>query len=148
MKTFSSFASLLAVATLSSFTWAEEPASTTELPAALAAVGYDQAVVISDDEAHTIRGTSKSLVPIFQAKQFQVVGEAVGTTTLLEGVFGQFVYKGQNGLEVQATFGGLNGEIAVSDGSLHFDIRGKALQETLQFAGEFQQIFTQTFGKQ
>ena len=149
MKYVTCLAVVVAVVSMASVTLAEDAAATSELPAALSAVGFEATEVLSDEEAHTIRGTgSKSNgIPIFQLKQFQVVGEAAGTTTLLEGVFGQFAFEGQNGLAAQGTFGGLHGSIAVSEGNLYFDFKGKAFQETLQFAGAFQQVFTQTFGK-
>jgi hypothetical protein len=131
-----------------SFVSAADPAATSELPAALQALGASQSVV-SAEEAHQVRGKTYVL---YQSKDFSIDhGVATGSTTLLEGVFGTFKYVDfQNGdaagtsLTIEGTFGGLTGSIGATDAGLEFSVLGKALQENIDFAGKFSQDFSQS----
>ena len=129
---------------------AAERAATPDLPAALSAVGVDEAQFLTADEAHLVRGQGiphKAFVPFLQVKKFVIKdGKAWGETTLLEGVMGKFKYHGQD-LHAHGTFGGLEGKIGVHDGNLTFAFQGKALRETFRFHGKFHQVFVQHFKK-
>lgn len=129
---------------------AEDKASTADLPAALQALGVDGGAVLSAKEAHQVRGqTGTTGFALVQDKSFSITGgTAVGTTNLLEGVFGTFKFANitsTGSLQVEGSFGGLQGSIGVSGGALNFTFAGKALQESFDFAGNFQQNFSQSF---
>ena len=127
---------------------AEEKAATSALPAALQALGGEVEVVSAGD-AHQVRGQTGG--SIWQDKSFSVSnGTAVGTTNLLEGVFGAFTFTqigdDMSTLVVEGSFGGLSGNInASADGGLTFEFGGKALQESLDFTGKFNQDFSQSY---
>lgn len=145
MKTGLSLIAVVVLACLSTTALANDRAATGELPAALQALGVDQAAVVSNADAHSVRGEG-----LIQTKSFSVTGgTAVGTTNLLEGVFGTFSYTkigdDMSTLVVEGTFGGLEGTIGVSDGNLSFQFGGKALQETFDFVGKFEQSFFQEY---
>ncbi|HUT12755.1 MAG TPA: hypothetical protein VMY42_19825 [Thermoguttaceae bacterium] len=126
---------------------AEEKAATATLPSALPAVGADSTHLITAEEAKAIRGKcwGCGADSVSQLKQFAIAGIATGTTTLLEGVFGQFEFINSQGLKVAGTFGGLEASIGVMDENLHISLQGKAFQETFEFAGEFVQQFAQSY---
>jgi hypothetical protein len=131
---------------MGSFVAADDLAATSELPAALQAMGVSD--VMTAQEAHQVRGKTYNL---FQEKSFSIDhGVATGSTTLLEGVFGTFKYVDfQNGdaqgtsLTIEGTFGGLTGSIGATSNGLEFNVLGKALQESIDFAGKFSQDFSQ-----
>jgi hypothetical protein len=88
-----------------------------------------------------------------QTKSFSIAdGTASGTVNMMEGFVGTIAYKqvsdGQT-LVVVGTFGGLAGTISASDKGLQFQFAGKALQETFDFTGTYNQHFSQSymFGK-
>ena len=125
---------------------AETPAATGSMPDALQALGVTQADLVSEEDAHQVRGQGGDFIPFSQILQFEIAGgTAVGVTTLFEGVIGQFIFVNDKGHEVQATFGGVEGTIGSVDGNLVFQLSGKALQETFEFVGPFNQIFAQSF---
>jgi hypothetical protein len=129
------------------FASAEDLAATNDLPAALQDLGVSQDVVSARD-AHQVRGRTYTL---YQMKDFSIDhGVATGSTQLLEGVFGTFKYVDfQNGdaagtsTTIEGTFGGLTGSIGATDAGLEFSVLGKALQESIDFAGKFSQDFSQ-----
>lgn len=86
---------------------------------------------------------------VYQSKSFAVTGTATGQVVLMEGVVGEFQHSNQssgNGTVVQGQFGGLSGTLGSdSNGNLAFAVGGKALQETVTFEGQYQQVFTQTY---
>jgi hypothetical protein len=139
---------VIAILAMASFAVAGEPAATTELPQALTAIGAQQAVVTAT-EAHQVRGMCFTLT---QHKDFSINhGVATGSTTLLEGVFGTFEFvdfqnggEGGTSITVEGTFGGLTGSIGATDMGLEFSVLGKALQESIDFAGKFSQDFSQS----
>jgi hypothetical protein len=140
----------LAVVGLVSVAPAADMAATADLPEALQALGATNAVV-TETAAHEVRGqwTHES----WQTKDFTIrEGIAVGSTNLLEGVFGTFTYASfadgdDSGysLQVEGTFGGLIGTISGSKDGLDFNMAGKAFQETFDFTGKFSQNFEQYF---
>jgi hypothetical protein len=127
---------------------AEDPAATDQLPAALSQLGVSHDSVVSQQEAHQIRGRTYYL---FQKKEFDVAhGVATGSTALLEGVFGQFESidfqnggSGGDSITIMGTFGGLTGGLNQTSNGLTFDVLGKALQESIDFSGKFSQDFMQ-----
>lgn len=133
---------------------AGDKAATSELPAALQAIGVDPSQVVSVEKAKEVRG--QWAFETWQTKEFSVTGGvAVGTTALLEGVVGKFTYTqllpGGEGIDpaslvVEGTFGGLQGLIGLTEGGgLAFNMQGKAFQETFDFSGLFQQHFEQYY---
>ena len=140
--------SIVAVLVLAPVAMAGDQAATSELPAALTALG-GQGAVVSAQEAHQVRGMCYLCT---QSKSFSIDhGVATGSTTLLEGVFGTFESVDfQNGdaagtsLTIEGTFGGLTGSIGATDAGLDFSVLGKALQESIDFAGKFSQDFSQS----
>jgi len=143
--------SIAALVGMVSVAQAEDKAATSELPAAIEAIGADAAVITQTD-AHDVRGQA-----LKQSKSFQVWGgTAVGTTNLLEGVMGAFKFvqvvpppaenEDPSTLVIEGTMGGLEGRIGVNGkGGMSFNLQGKALQETLDFAGIFSQNFKQSY---
>jgi hypothetical protein len=130
-----------------SVTLAENPAATSELPAALTALGA-QSAVMTADEAHQVRGKWFALE---QRKGFEIDhGVATGGTALLEGIFGTFESidfqnggAGGDSITIMGTFGGLTGDIDQTSNGLNFNVLGKALQESIDFSGKFSQDFFQ-----
>jgi hypothetical protein len=130
-----------------SVTLAENPAATSELPAALQAIGAQSAVVTAD-EAHQVRGKTFFLD---QKKGFEIDhGVATGSTALLEGIFGTFESidfqnggTGGDSITTMGTFGGLTGGINQTANGLDFEVLGKALSESIDFSGKFSQDFYQ-----
>ena len=142
-------AATLAVVLFASLTHAAEPAATSELPAALQALGVESSIV-STSEAHEVRGQGFRGPSLQQNAGFWLKnGTAVGSTTLFEGVVGNFSFtqvKGGSTFAAEGTFGGLRGSIGVSfAGGLGFDIQGKAFQQQFDFASDFSADFTQSF---
>jgi hypothetical protein len=139
---------LVALLGLATVARASEPAATAELPAALQAVGVANSDVVTEQQAHDVRG---ECVPptLTQNMSFSVTnGKAVGTITLLEGVFGGFSYANGNkseSLNVSGMFGGSSGSIGSTGNGVAFEFAGKAVQQTLDFVGCFQQNFRQNF---
>jgi hypothetical protein len=139
----------LAVVGLVSVAPAADMAATADLPEALQALGATDAV-LSETAAHEVRG--QHYYYLEQSKSFDIDhGVAVGSTTLLEGVFGTFTYvdftngeESGTSLTVEGTFGGLTGTIGAGSGGLTFDVLGKALQESFDFTGKFTQDFSQS----
>lgn len=150
MRKLTSMVVMFAVVGMTTMVSAEEKASTGSLPAALQALGVESSAVVTESYAHQVRGQTG--LTLTQDKSFSVSGgTAVGTTNLLEGVFGSFVFTQVNTddmstLVVEGAIGGLQGTIGSSGGELSFQTGGKALQETLNFAGKFEQNFSQWFG--
>ncbi|HUT12752.1 MAG TPA: hypothetical protein VMY42_19810 [Thermoguttaceae bacterium] len=150
MRCLVSALSIAAMLMMVSITVAEEQAATSQLPAALQAIGVDETGVVSAEQAHQVRGRSYEYY-LLQEKSFSIShGVATGTTNLLEGVFGNFKYVdfsngGESGtsLTVEGTFGGLTGSIGVTDSGLEFTMLGKAFQESFDFAGKMSQDFSQ-----
>lgn len=144
-------------------------AATSELPAALQMVGVSPDSVVSNDAAHKVRGQLflGDSFDFSQTKSFTITGAVLtkGTTTLLEGVTGDYTYNLSevatvNGvtktitLKVEGQFAGLGGGIGVNNdttnpetfGSLNFVVGGKFLNEVLEFqGGQFSQQFNQNF---
>ena len=131
---------------------AEDKAATSKLPAALQAVGAADSAIVSQTAAQDIRGQA-----LGQSKSFRVWGgTAVGTTNLLEGVMGAFKFvqvvpppranEDPSTLIIEGTLGGLEGRVGANHaGGLSFQLQGKALSETLDFAGMFSQSFKQSY---
>jgi hypothetical protein len=139
-------AALLIVMT--SFASGEEKAATSALPVALKMLGSDASIVLSKDTAHRIRGAGTTLT---QNKVTLIMdGNSEGITSLLEGTFGGFNLATINGdmstIISEGTIGALSGNINLNLGGLSFSFAGKAFQETINFAGKFEQTFEQSFG--
>lgn len=84
-----------------------------------------------------------------QTKDFSITdGTASGTVNIMEGFIGTIAYKqvrdGQT-LVVTGTFGGLEGRISATDKGLQFQFAGKAIQETFDFTGTYNQHFSQSY---
>ncbi|MBC8868776.1 MAG: hypothetical protein H8E44_05135 [Planctomycetes bacterium] len=148
-----SLLSLVAVLSFASITAAEDKAATEQLPAALQAIGAATGDVVTEREAHDVRGHY-----MYQTKAFSVWGDAYGTINLMEGVLANFKFvqivppqqpnDDPSMLVVEGAFGGLEGTIGVNySGGLSFDFQGKALQESLNFSGMFTQDFFQSYGR-
>jgi hypothetical protein len=86
-----------------------------------------------------------------QQKTFTITGQATGTILLFEGVVGEFQHVQQTGTSTtvaEGNFGGLAGYLgAAPNGNFQFLLEGKALQEQVNFAGAYQQTFTQLYVK-
>jgi hypothetical protein len=86
-----------------------------------------------------------------QQKTFTITGEATGTILLFEGVVGEFQHVQQTSTSMtvaEGNFGGLAGYLgAAPNGDFQFLLEGKALQEQVNFAGAYQQTFTQLYVK-
>ena len=146
-----SLLSLVALLSFASVTAAEEQAATGQLPAALQAIGAATGDVVTEREAHDVRGQY-----MYQTKAFDVWGDAYGTINLMEGVLANFKFvqivppqqpnDDPSKLVVEGALGGLEGTIGVNyAGGLSFDFAGKAFQETLNFSGMFSQNFYQSY---
>ena len=136
---FAPFAVLLLVPALSAAVNADEPAATSELPAALQQLGISETSVVSVDEAAEVRGEGGNYHfrgGLRQSLDFSIWdGAAAGTTTLLEGVLGNFAFDNGAGFQAEGVFGGLSGHIGSSpSASLNFDLQGKAVNTTIDFA--------------
>lgn len=148
MKSWVSVLSLVLLLSMVSFTLAEDSAATAELPAALQALGVSQDAVVSEGQAHQVRGQWFDLV---QSKSFSIDhGVSTGSTALLEGMFGTFESidfqnggSGGDSITTMGTFGGLTGGINQTSNGLNFEVLGKALSESINFSGKFSQDFAQ-----
>jgi hypothetical protein len=165
MKNSISFLCAVAILCVATSALAGNPASTSEMPVALQAIGGIEVMTI--EEADAVRGEGTSLDPDFwQDKAFTIganTGYATGSITLFEGVIATFEYSklfqttGPDGnetltLKVEGNIGGLTGSIGVDQdplsttfGELNFFTAGKSLSETASFEGDFLQNFEQHF---
>jgi hypothetical protein len=149
MRGIVSVLSIALLLTTASFVMADDSAATSQLPASLQALGVSQDSVVSQQEAHQVRGRTFYLL---QHKDFDVNhGVATGSTSLLEGVFGQFESidfqnggEGGDSITIMGTFGGLTGSLNQTSNGLTFDALGKALSESIDFSGKFTQDFAQS----
>ncbi|MBC8868400.1 MAG: hypothetical protein H8E44_03230, partial [Planctomycetes bacterium] len=84
-----------------------------------------------------------------QTKDFSITdGTASGTVNMMEGFIGTITYKqvsDDQTLVVNGTFGGLEGRISATDKGLQFQFAGKAIQETFDFTGTYNQHFSQSY---
>jgi hypothetical protein len=128
---------------LVSIAQAEDKAATTELPSALQALHVANSDLVTESDAHAVRGEGT----LRQIKSFSITNASVtGTLVLLEGVVANLDFTQQasdpanpantSTLKIDGAVGGLWGEIGVNaNGGLSFDLRGKGLQETLSIGG-------------
>jgi hypothetical protein len=135
---FVPLASFLLASAFSAVANADDQAATSKLPAALQQLGVSEASVVSADEAAQVRGEGGNyhfLGGLKQSLDFSISnGSAIGNTTLLEGVLGNFTYDNGEGFTAEGVFGGLSGHIGGwSGGSLKFDLQGKAVNTTIDF---------------
>ncbi|MBC8871086.1 MAG: hypothetical protein H8E44_16800 [Planctomycetes bacterium] len=135
---FAPFAVLLLVPAFSAAVKADEQAATSELPAALQQMGISETSVVSVNEAAQVRGEGGNYHfggGLRQSLDFSIWGgAATGSTTLLEGVLGNFAFDNGAGFQAEGVFGGLSGHIGSSPGgSLRFDLQGKAVNTTIDF---------------
>lgn len=139
-----SLLSVVALFGLTSAAVAEDKAATGQLPAALEAISVATGDIVTEREAHDVRGQY-----LYQTKTFDVWGDATGTINMMEGVLANFKFEQQgypSKLVVEGALGGLEGSIGVNySGGLSFDFQGKAFQETLDFSGMFSQNFFQSY---
>ncbi len=131
---------------------ADERAATTRLPAALQQLGISETSVVSANEAAQVRGEGGNYHfrgGLKQSLDFSISnGNAIGTTTLLEGVLGNFAFDNGEGFQAEGVFGGLDGHIGGwPGGSLKFDLGGKAVNTTIDFKahGGFNLDFSQFY---
>jgi len=131
---FAPFAVLFLAPAFSAAVNADDQAATSELPAALQQLGVSETSVVSVEEAAEVRGEG-GYYNLRQSLDFSIwEGAAVGSTTLLEGVLGNFAFDNGEGFQAEGVFGGLYGHIGGwPGGSLKFDLQGKAVNTTIDF---------------